>query len=55
MGTHVLSLVSDQAKTLIQLAEQGLECFSMPDFFHLVHEIVKSYSPALGQGASAVC
>jgi hypothetical protein len=55
LGTHVLSLVSDQAKTLIQLAEQGLECFSMPDFFHLVHEIVKSYSLALGQGASAVC
>jgi hypothetical protein len=55
LGTHVLSLVSDQAKTLIQLAEQGLECFSMPDFFHLVHEIVKSYSLAKGQGASAVC
>jgi len=27
----------------------------MPDFFHLVHEIGKSYSLALGQGASAVC
>ena len=42
-------LVSDRAKALIQLAEQGLECLSMPDFFHLVHEIVKSYSLAMGQ------
>ncbi len=49
LGTGVLSLVSDRAKALIQLAEQGLECFSMPDFFHLVHEIVKSYSRALGR------
>ena len=49
LGTHVLYVVSDRAKALIQLAEQGLECLSMPDFFHLVHEIVKSYSLALGQ------
>jgi len=49
LGTGVLYLVSDRAKALIQLAEQGLECFSMPDFFHLVHEIVKSYSLALGR------
>jgi hypothetical protein len=49
LGTEVLSLVSDRAKALIQLAEQGLECLSMPDFFHVVHEIVKSYSLALGQ------
>jgi len=42
-------LVSDRAKALIQLAEQGLECLSIPDFFHLVHEIVKSYSLALGR------
>jgi hypothetical protein len=34
LGTHVLSVVSDRAKALIQLAEQGLECLSMPDFFH---------------------
>ena len=38
LGTNVLSLVSDQAKALIQLAEQGLECLSMPDFFHVVHD-----------------
>src|SRR2546430_12413283 len=49
LETHVLSLVSDRAKAFIQLAEQGLECLSMPDFFHVVHEIVKSYSLALGQ------
>ena len=40
LGTSVLSVVSDRAKALIQLAETGLECRSMPDFFHLVHEIV---------------
>src|SRR5919199_4065260 len=49
LGTGVLYVVSDRAKALIQLAEQGLECLSMPDFFHVVHAIVKSYSLALGQ------
>ena len=49
LGTGVLYVVSDRAKALIQLAEQGLECLSMPDFFHVVHEIVKSYSFAIGQ------
>src|SRR6478672_2024844 len=49
LRTHVLYVVSDRAKALIQLAEQGLECLSMPDFFHCVHEIVKSYSLALGR------
>jgi Family of unknown function (DUF6399)/IclR helix-turn-helix domain len=49
LGTHVLYLVSDRAKALIQLAEQGLECLSMPDFFPCVHEIVKSYSLTLGR------
>jgi Family of unknown function (DUF6399)/IclR helix-turn-helix domain len=49
LGARVLYLVSDRAKALIQLAAQGLECLSMPDFFHLVHEIVKSYSLALGR------
>ena len=42
LGTGVLYVVSDRAKALIQLAEQGLECLSMPDFFHVVQEIVKS-------------
>jgi hypothetical protein len=45
----VLYRVSDRAKALIQLAEQGLECLSMPDFFHVVHELIKSYSLALGR------
>jgi hypothetical protein len=49
LGTGVLYVVSDRAKALIQLAEQGLECLSMPDFFHVAHEIVKSYSLAIGQ------
>jgi len=31
LGTEVLSVVSDRAKALIQLAEQGLEGLSMPD------------------------
>jgi hypothetical protein len=52
LGTHVLYLVSDRAKALIQLAEQGLECLSMPDFFHVVHDIVKSYSLAMGRHLS---
>ncbi len=49
LGTSVLYLVSDRAKALIQLAEKGLECLSMPDFFHLVHAIVKSYALAVGR------
>ena len=49
LGTTILYLVSDRAKALIQLAETGFECLSMPDFFHLVHDLVKSYSLAIGQ------
>jgi hypothetical protein len=49
LGTRVLSLVSDRAKALIQLAEKGLEGLRMPDVFHLVHEIVPSYSLAIGR------
>jgi hypothetical protein len=49
LGTGVLYVVSDRAKALIQLAEKGLECRSMPDFFHVVHEIIKSYARALGR------
>jgi hypothetical protein len=49
LGTEVLYLVSDRAKALIQLAEKGLECLSMPDFFHFVHEIVKSYGLTIGR------
>ena len=49
LGTAVLYVVSDRAKALIQLAEQGLECLSMPDFFHVIQEITKSYSLAIGR------
>ena len=42
-------MVSARAKALLQLAEQGLECLSMPDFFHVVHELIKSYSLAIGR------
>ncbi len=49
LGTTILYLVSDRAKALIQLAETGCECLSMPDFFHCMHDIVKSYSLRIGQ------
>jgi hypothetical protein len=49
LGAGVLYMVSDRAQALIQLAEQGLKCLSVPDFFHVVHDIVKSYSLAIGQ------
>jgi len=49
LGTSVLYVVSDRAKALIQRAEHGFECLSMPDFFHFMHDIVKSYSLALGR------
>jgi transcriptional regulator with XRE-family HTH domain len=52
LGTHVLYLVSDRAKALIQLAEKGLECLSMPDFFHVIHDIIKSYSLVIGRRLS---
>jgi IclR helix-turn-helix domain len=48
LKAQVRYVVSDRAKALIQLAEKSLECLSMPDFFHLVHDIVKSYSLAWG-------
>lgn len=46
-GVGVLYLVSDRAKALIKLAETGLECLSIPDLFHLINELVKSYSLAI--------
>jgi hypothetical protein len=49
LGTSVLSLVSDRAKALIGLAEKGLGCLSMPDFFPCMYDIVKSYSLALAR------
>ncbi len=43
----MLYVVSDRAKALIKLAETGLGCLSIPDVFHLTHELVKSYSLAI--------
>jgi hypothetical protein len=34
------ALVSDWAKALIQLTEKGLECLNMPDFFHVMHDLM---------------
>ncbi len=46
-GTEMLSLVSDRAKALIKLAHTGLRCPSIPDVFHLGHDLAKSYALAI--------
>jgi Family of unknown function (DUF6399)/IclR helix-turn-helix domain len=46
-GTEVLYLVSDRAKALIKLAHTGLGCPSIPDVFHLGHDLAKGYSLAI--------
>src|SRR5215471_18764268 len=43
-GTGVLYLVSDRAKALVKLAHTGLGCLSIPDLFHLEHDLAKGYS-----------
>src|SRR5438128_1834441 len=43
-GTEVLYLVSDRAKVLIKLAHTGLGCPSIPDVFHLGHDLAQGYS-----------
>ena len=47
LGVEVSYLVSDRAKALIKLAETGLDCLSIPDLFHLSHDLAKSYSLAI--------
>src|SRR5262249_45623132 len=47
LGGRVFYLVSDRAKALIKLAETGWECLSIPDVFHLLHDLVKGYSLAI--------
>jgi hypothetical protein len=47
LGTGVLYLVSDRAKALIKLARTGLGCLSIPDLFHLSHDLAKGYSLAI--------
>jgi hypothetical protein len=49
LGTTVRYLVSDRAKALLQLAEHGLECLSMPDFFHCMHDLVKGSALSLAR------
>ena len=44
LGSGVLSLVSDRAKALVKLAQTGLGCLSIPDMFHLSHELAKGYA-----------
>lgn len=50
LGTRVLYLVSDRAKPLVKLGKTGLGCLSVPDLFHLIHELVKGYGPAVCLG-----
>jgi len=40
----VFYLVSDRAKALVKLAQTGLDCLSIPDLFHLSHDLAKGYS-----------
>jgi hypothetical protein len=47
LGAEVSSLVSDRAKALIKLAHTGLDCLSIPDLFHLSHDLAKGYSLAI--------
>ena len=46
-GAEVLYLVSDRAKALIKLAHTGRGCLSIPDLFHLSHDLAKGYSLAI--------
>jgi Family of unknown function (DUF6399)/IclR helix-turn-helix domain len=43
-GTEMLYVVSDRAKALVKLAHTGLGCLSIPDVFHLSHDLAKGYS-----------
>jgi Family of unknown function (DUF6399)/IclR helix-turn-helix domain len=47
LGAEVSSLVSDRAEALIKLAQTGLDCLSIPDLFHLSHDLAKGYSLAI--------
>jgi hypothetical protein len=47
LGTEVLYLVRDRAKALIKLAHTGLGCLSIPDLFHLSHDLATGYALAI--------
>jgi hypothetical protein len=55
MKTRTLYIVSDRAKALVKLAETGLECPSVPDLFHLLHDLVKGYSLAIATQLKTAC
>jgi hypothetical protein len=44
LGAVVQYLVSDRAKALIKLAKTGQGCLSVPDLFHILQDLTKSYS-----------
>jgi uncharacterized protein DUF6399/IclR-like helix-turn-helix domain-containing protein len=44
LDTEVLYLVSDRAKARVKLAHTGLGCLSIPDLFHLSHDLTKAYA-----------
>jgi len=46
-GVEVSHLVSDRAKALIKLAHKGFGCLSIPDLFHVSHDLAKGYSLSL--------
>src|SRR5688572_29225320 len=49
LGTRVWYLVSDRAKALVKLGRTGLGCLSVPDLFHVIHELVKGYGLAISR------
>ncbi len=55
LGSSVRYLVSDRARALIQLAQQGLACLSVPDLFHLLHDLSKGYSLAIARPLRQAC
>ena len=42
-------VVSDRAKALIKLAQQGFESLSIPDLFHASHEMAKIFGLSLNR------
>jgi hypothetical protein len=53
MKTPVLSLGSARAKALSTLAETALECPSLPELFHVLHDLVKGSSLAISRQLQA--
>ena len=53
-GVTFQYIVTDRAKALIKLAENGLGCLSIPDLFHASHEIVRVFGLRLGRKKDAI-